>query len=99
MLESGEKLVPLAKQANVTLTMRAVPQMLFSSGANAAGFGVYRDVPAPWLTTSAANLSMQMYMPYFVWRQPYSAAPGIAADYQVTMQAIIEFRNPRDSQL
>lgn len=99
MLESGEKIVPLAKQANQTLTMRAVPQILFASGTNAAGVLVFRDVPSPWLTTSAANLSATNYMPYFIWRLPYINAIGTVADYQITMHAIIEFRNPRDSQL
>lgn len=100
MLESGEKFIPLATNSSTTLTMRAVPQILFASGTNAAGVALFRDVPAPWLATSAANLSATYYMPYFLWRQPYvSGVAETVASYQVTMHAIIEFRNPRDDQL
>lgn len=99
MLESGEKIVPCGYRTSDTLTMRAVPQILWASGTNANGVAVFRDVPAPWLVTSAANLTIQYHMPFFVWRKPFSASQDAVANYQITMSAVIEFRNPRDSQL
>lgn len=97
MLESGERFRKIGNSIDDTLTMRAIPQTIIASGDGTSG--VYKDVPSPWQATSAANLNMSYYMPYFVWRMAYESAEGISANYQITFSAIIEFRSPRDSQL
>lgn len=99
MLESGERIKPCGHNYDDNLVMRAVPQILSDMSSLIQVAGNVRDIQAPWMKTSAANLSGTFYMPYFVWRQRYSDAAGLTASYQVTMQAIIEFRNPRSSQL
>lgn len=100
LLESGESFRPLGRHRHDNLTFRCVPQMLVNAGpGNPAGGGVFKDVPAAWLPTNAANLDATLYMPYILWRPPYTSAPAFVCSYMVTMSAIIEFRNPRDSQL
>lgn len=97
MLEAGERITPCGKTVDDVLTMRAVPQTLyFGSDATSS---IYKDIQSPWQATSAANYSMQYRMPFFVWRMAYSAEQGFTNRYQVTFQAIVEFRNPRANQL
>lgn len=97
MLESGEKIVPCGYRMSDNLTMRAVPQTLYGVSMNEAGAQLFKDIPHPWETTSAFNLSKTMRMPFFVWRKNFGVAP--TAQYAVTFSAIVEFRNPRDNQL
>lgn len=99
MLESGEKFQKCGMKIDDNLVMRAVPQLSLGVYMNQAGAMQFKDVPAPWQSTSAYNLGQVYRMPLFVWRKHYAANAGITAAYQITMSAIIEFRNPRDSQL
>lgn len=100
MLESGERVVPVGKRLTDNLVMRAVPQATVSWYQASTGQSPVIDVPANWMATNAANLDATLRMPYFVWRQRYTpGAPAVGAQYQVTMSAIVEFRNPKDSAL
>lgn len=84
--------------------LKVVPQLTMNQESQTVAGTVipnFGDRPAPWLRCSSTNINdISLRMPVFYFRRPYVAAgfpsgSGIH-QYQVTLTAVIEFRNLDD---
>lgn len=87
-----------------SLLLNCVPQLtMINQNLTVAGtvLDQHGDRPAPWLRSTATNISdISLRMPVLYFRRPYLVSgqtPVLAAQqYQITLTAVIEFRNLDD---
>lgn len=91
MCESGERFFKVARNGHSRFEFTYVPQtdtVVFSNGENQ-----HIDTQYPWVKTSAAAKELPWFSPYFVWHLPYIGVVAAAAQYQINVTAVFEFRD------
>lgn len=96
MCESGERFFKVARNGHSRFQFTYVPQVITDIWSNAATQHI--DTPMPWVNTSVANKSAVWFSPYFVWHLPYTGSIATAAQYQINVTAVFEFRDVKGDQ-